>query len=249
MNIIKKTLLDFAAIPYLVPKAISSKGLSRREFLGVSLAAALPLIAHSNILSTEKSNRNTNDLFDQNQSLTSIEPKEIYLAELIPTEEIENPGVIPLGEGSDVLELARMLYGEAREFSQDDKYLKLVGSSALTRKEKARASLKQVLFDKNKKGSYQYNCFNENDPNFRLVVNPLYDDTDYSKRIWEKCYETASELILDGPVDQVTHYWVEPSVPKPYWAEGVAPKHRHVGNNKITRFYDLKFDSLMSSSQ
>ncbi len=249
MNRIKKTLLDFAAIPYLVPKAISSEDLSRREFLEVSLAAALPLIAHSNILSTGKLNRNIDPSFNDNQPLIPIESKEIYLAELIPTEEIENPGVIPLGDGSDTLELARMLYGEAREFSQDDKYLKLVGSSALTRKEKTKASLKQVLFDKNKKGSYQYNCFNENDPNFGLVVNPLYDDTDYSKRIWEKCYETASKLILDGSVDQVTHYWVEPSVPKPYWAEGVVPKHRHVGNNKITRFYDLKFDKLMSSSQ
>ncbi|MBI2628531.1 cell wall hydrolase [Candidatus Pacearchaeota archaeon] len=169
-------------------------------------------------------------------------------AERIKTEvkylEINEPGSIELRKGSDQLELARMMYGEGRDVD-NKKYTGLVGSTALVRQKRFDKNLNDILYAPN-----QYTCFNENDPNYEFVKDPLHQVLKHpaDREAWETMYQMAGVLLETGPIEQVTHYWVEPVVKEPYWAsdesgKSIDPKilfkHPNDPRGRITRFYDL----------
>ncbi len=159
--------------------------------------------------------------------------------------ELEFPGSIPLGKGSYQLELARMLFGEGRELWMYEIYNQLVGNTALTVRKRARnVDLIDILHKKTNldgRDYYIYNCFNPNDPNYDLVVDPLKNRGD--RKAWRAVHNIAGQLLKYGFPIETTHFWVDPVAKEPGWAKDADPvfvfEHPNDKRGRITRFYDL----------
>ena len=159
--------------------------------------------------------------------------------------ERNSPGEIPLGQGSEQLELARVIYGEAREFWKSSPEIEAIGSTLLTRKEHSNADLLDVLYDsytfKSGKTFHQYSCLNLNDSNLKFVKNPLANAkrNPQDKDAWHRIYDISGRLLMSGPKTEATHYWTSPTVNEPAWAEGKKPVKTVEFRGKTTRFYNL----------
>jgi len=155
--------------------------------------------------------------------------------------EILKPYEFGLGEGSDSLALARVLYAEGRDHYKLDNYLDYIASTVLNRAKKGERKVKDVIFEgKVRKGNpiYQYSAFNRNNPNRKIVLNPVEDKSRVNIESWVKSYEVAEKTLREGAVDdKVTHYWVAPIVREPSWARGEKPVKTFDYKGKTTRFY------------
>jgi len=104
--------------------------------------------------------------------------------------------------------LARLIFGEARGASRDAKIG--VGWVVKNRVLKWKKSYHEVILQ-----PYQFSCFNQKDPNFPYLINPLLE-----AKAWYECYEIAQKIIkgeIENPVDDATHYHDISSHPS--WAD------------------------------
>ncbi len=118
-------------------------------------------------------------------------------------------------EDSDEVLLARMLFGEARNCSYDERLA--IGFTALNRaNDKKRWNGKTVRESILK--PWQYSCFNENDPNRKKLRDPESVDA-YN---WSVCL-TAAEDVLDGSRKELnkgqTHYHAKNMKEYPKWSK------------------------------
>ena len=113
---------------------------------------------------------------------------------------------------SDGVLLARMIFGEARDCSYLERAA--VGCTAVTRANDRKnwngETIRQAILK-----PWQYSCFNENDPNKNVLMNP----ESYDAKSFYECLD-VSKKILDGKVEdpsKITHYF-NPKLGRPKWA-------------------------------
>jgi len=116
-----------------------------------------------------------------------------------------------------IFTLAKMLFGEARNCADEEKVA--IAYTALNRVRK-HTWYGKTLIDVITK-PYQYSCFNENDPNRKLLEEPEKHDLDS----WNKSIEVAYEVIegiakgnYNDPTNGATHYY-NPKHANPKWAK------------------------------
>ncbi len=108
--------------------------------------------------------------------------------------------------------LARMIFGEARGCSQNERIA--VGYTAVNRLQRPRRfgrNLHDVILR-----PWQYSCFNRNDPNRAQLMDPQQ----YDIRSFEECLEAARGILSQTYHDQTqgaTHYF-NPRLANPSWA-------------------------------
>ncbi len=131
-------------------------------------------------------------------------------------EDVNQPNIIDyktndFSQDSDEVLLARMIYGESRNCSKNERIA--VAYSVINRvndrKKWNGENIKDVILK-----PWQYSCFNKNDVNLKKLKNP-------NKKIFEDCLEIAGE-VLEGKYSELnkgqTHYF-NPKVVKPKWAD------------------------------
>ena len=127
--------------------------------------------------------------------------------------------------------LARMLFGEARSCSEQEKVA--IAYTVLNRANDGKkwngTDVRSVILC-----PYQYSCFNQADPNRAKVMNPR----GYDAKSWNECLRVAEE-VLEGkyqdPTKGATHYHTLSS--NPTWAS--SPKMEKIGRigNSAHTFY------------
>ncbi|MBI4154781.1 cell wall hydrolase [Candidatus Woesearchaeota archaeon] len=133
-----------------------------------------------------------------------------------------------LNKDSEEMLLARMLYGEARGCSKEEKIA--IAYTALNRNKDEKKwngenNLKTVLLKKR-----QYSCFNEKDPNRTKLMNP-------DSKIFEECLEVARGVLnkrYKDPTNGATHYHTRNI--KPNWDYSKLEERNLEGNFKH-KFY------------
>jgi len=138
-------------------------------------------------------------------------------------------GLVGIVEDDEVL-LAKMLFGEARNCSENEKIA--IAYTAINRvndnKKWNGETLREVILK-----PWQYSCFNENDVNKKKLMNP----NDYNSKAFEECLD-ISRKVLSGKYEELnngqTHYF-NPKVVYPSWAG----KLKRIGkiNNSKHDFY------------
>ncbi len=137
---------------------------------------------------------------------------------------------------SDVILLARLLFGEARGESREHKID--VAYSVLNRTGQRKwwgNTLNEVILK-----PHQYSCFNKNDPNYKAVVYPLK----FSAVAWNECV-VVSRYVLSNPkqdtTNGATHYY-STWIPSPYWSNKKDPVKIIQNGDGIhkTKFYKLE---------
>lgn len=116
-------------------------------------------------------------------------------------------------DSDDVL-LARMLYGESRSCSEEEKIA--VAYTAINRANDGKKwngkNVKEAILK-----PWQYSCFNKNDANYEKLKDPMKDDAES----FCECLKVANE-VLQGKHSELnkgqTHYF-NPGVVKPKWAD------------------------------
>ncbi|MAG07626.1 hypothetical protein CMI46_02320 [Candidatus Pacearchaeota archaeon] len=121
----------------------------------------------------------------------------------------------------DEVTLARLIYAETRGEWENPEILKHKGSSVLNTVEED-GSIRSAIF---KEGRYIALV----DGNRKYFNNPseFIEESEIEKKAWERCYEIAQEMLVNGAPYKTTHTWHknkdgmvngEPQV-KPYWAK------------------------------
>lgn len=116
-------------------------------------------------------------------------------------------------DDTDEILLARMLFGEARNCSYEEKIA--VAYTALNRIDDGKKwngeTLREVILC-----PWQYSCFNQNDVNKEKLMNPQ----DYDGKSFHECLRAAKEILSGQHTDLTggaTHYF-NPQVVQPSWA-------------------------------
>ena len=130
---------------------------------------------------------------------------------------------------SDVILLARAIYGEARgQIEKNPDYVYGSTRSIITRANRKGVRIRDIML-KNK----AYSCFNPDDANYQKLRDPLNkgDGKTPEERIesWEKCYDLAENALsgsLQGRADlrDVTNYFVGGD-PRTYRTKKEAKEH------------------------
>ena len=120
---------------------------------------------------------------------------------------------------SEEVLLARMLFGEARNCSNQEKIA--VAYTAINRvndnKRWNGTNIKGVILK-----PWQYSCFNLNDPNRKKLMDP----EKYDSKSWQTCLEIAKNVLSGNYSDSTngaTHYF-NPSVVVPEWSKRMEKK-------------------------
>lgn len=171
--------------------------ISRRQLLLNGLAAAVALAFPEPALAAESRKPKTRK---------KTKPKNKYAT------------TNPRNDSQEVL-LARMLYGEARASYITDKERIAIGYVAINRKNDSEnrwgKNLTDVIL-----APKQYSCFNPNDPNRRVVLDPESDDSKTFYHLLD-----LSKKILKGEFEdpaKANHYH-ERSLKRPNWPEKYLP--------------------------
>jgi spore germination cell wall hydrolase CwlJ-like protein len=114
---------------------------------------------------------------------------------------------------SDEVLLARMIFGEGRNCSNEEKTA--IAFTAINRANDGKKwngnNVREAVLK-----PWQYSCFNKGDPNREKLMDP----TKYDIKSWQECLRVA-EGSLDGkyanPTNGATHYYAKGSR-KPKWA-------------------------------
>jgi len=134
-----------------------------------------------------------------------------------------------LSKDSEEMLFARMLYGEARGCSKEEKIA--IAYTALNRNKDSKKwngenNLKAVLLKKR-----QYSCFNENDPNRAKLMDPS------DIKSFKECLEVARGVLnsrYKDPTNGATHYHTKNIKPK--WDYSKLEERNLEGNFKH-KFY------------
>lgn len=185
-----------------------------------SRANAKPNLETKVVQTTDTNNTNSmNDL--ESEKLVSYKPNEAYKSEKVkPHIEYKTSD---FSKDSDRIILARAIYGEARNCSDEEKIA--VAHTVINRVNDGKKwngeNVKDVILK-----PWQYSCFNKNDVNYEKLKNP-------DKKIFERCLKVADE-VLQGKYENLnkgqTHYF-NPKVVKPKWADKMY-KIGKIGNSK-----------------
>jgi spore germination cell wall hydrolase CwlJ-like protein len=130
--------------------------------------------------------------------------------ERIPQREQKREKPLDLYDRADVQLLAKMLWGETRNCAEKERIA--VGFTAPNRTEIGGwygNTLRAAILK-----SKQYSCFNDGDPNKKLLENPARHDA----RAWEDCQAIAYLILTNQAADgaRATHYF-RPEVCSPKW--------------------------------
>ena len=133
-------------------------------------------------------------------------------------------------DDSDEVLLARMLFGEARNCSKDEKIA--IAFTALNRNKDGKkwngeGNIKDVLLCK-----WQYSCFNSNDHNRAKLMDP----ETYDRVSFEACLDVARNVLngnYKNPMDGATHYHTKNVSPR--WKN--SPKMTFLGQMGKHIFY------------
>lgn len=116
------------------------------------------------------------------------------------------------GDSDEVL-LARVLYGEARNCTREERIA--IGYTAVNRANDGKkwngTTVREALLKK-----FQYSCLNENDPNRAELMNPR----NVSK--FEECLEDSREVLNDTNAEYnlgQTHYFAKSMKIPPKWSK------------------------------
>ncbi|PIN80356.1 hypothetical protein COV11_04180 [Candidatus Woesearchaeota archaeon CG10_big_fil_rev_8_21_14_0_10_30_7] len=172
---------------------------------------------------------NTNDSIEQTlgvQEILPVEQQELYLI---------NPRTTDFSNDSDVILLARLLFGESRG---ENRALKIdIGYSVINRTGSNKwwgNTLREVILK-----PVQYSCFNSNDSNYEDIKDPWNSE---HESVWAECILVA-KYVLENPnkkTNEATHYY-STIISEPYWAKGkTSVKTVQNTNGTITKFYKLK---------
>ena len=134
----------------------------------------------------------------------------------IPTKPQENINyrTEDFSKDSDEVLLARMLFGEARNCS-DEEIIDVAYTAinrANDRKKWNGETLREAILK-----PWQYSCFNSGDPNLPKLKNP----EKYDASSWKRCLRIAEGVLNDEYKDRnegATHYFAENSR-RPNWAD------------------------------
>lgn len=230
-----------------VPGAIAIVGA-----LAVNDLARNPIKAYNKLITDEQV------VEDNLENITEL-PEVAELARTSETIEIpdvvyddykENPQNYDFGEGSDTLELTRLLVGEAEKYwdwkndSKSRKYLELVAGSVLTRQNDFNTDLKSIIYEihKNKKArkgyAFEYSCFNDFSDNHGKVIDPLNNGV--KQEVWDSLYEFAEKAIAEGPKYDLDHY----TKVNQFWEDPA----KLIAEIEGTRFYDLNDRTMIGDS-
>lgn len=152
------------------------------------------------------------------------------------------PNQIKPGQGSERFELARVIWGEGREFYPNLRNVNPFGNTVLTRKDLSGTGIIPVVYDSTAytggRVVHQFSCFNSAD--FKGLRNPLEDFGKYPEdyKAWLVIYGRAGDFLRAGLSERMTHFYTD-TVPKPNWAKGKTPVRIITANGKTTRFYNL----------
>jgi hypothetical protein len=247
-----------AAIPYIIGKPIKKAVRTFPNFFGASAIVGSALLTNG-ILSNLpiKSNQSLEKRVQSEEPNVGVieqrTPAEYYKQE--PNFEIpqleydvtdikdyrEDPGSLKIGEGSDALELTRLLVGEAEQYwnwKENDKhkeYLGHVASSVLNRAETYESTILSSILDihKNDKSrigyAHVYSCFNSFSDNYDKVRDPLNNGV--SQKVWDSIFDFSEYILQSGPTSEVTHYTLTPQ----FWEDS----DELVKKIDDTRFYSL----------
>ena len=127
---------------------------------------------------------------------------------------------------SDKVIIARMLFGEARNCSREEK--RVIAYTAINRAKDGKKWNGETIKDSILK-EWQYSCFNDNDPNKKKLMDPQR----YDSKSWEECL-TAADTVLGENSNSYnlgqTHYHTLAISPK--WA-GSKLMERKILNSTI----------------
>ncbi|MEK6854603.1 MAG: cell wall hydrolase [Nanoarchaeota archaeon] len=120
-------------------------------------------------------------------------------------------------EDKDEVLLARMIFGEASNCSDEEKIA--VAYSAINRVNDGNSwngtSLREVILK-----PAQYSCFNRADPNRKRVMNPQA----YDEKSFEHCLDIAGKVLAgryNDPTNGATHYF-NPNLAQPSWQHNLS---------------------------
>lgn len=123
---------------------------------------------------------------------------------------------------SDNVLLARMLFGEARGCSKNEKIE--IAYTVINRindgKKWNEETLREVILK-----PWQYSCFNKNDVNYKKVKDPLSDDvgegySEYNRKAFEECLEVVDGVLANKypKLNKGQTHFFNPKAANPYWA-------------------------------
>ncbi|MBI4268612.1 cell wall hydrolase [Candidatus Uhrbacteria bacterium] len=125
--------------------------------------------------------------------------------------------------------LARMIYGEARDARLSD--LSRIAVAYVARNRLIKGGFGKTYHDVILK-KFQFSCFNQNDPNRKVLEDPLRDNG-RDRIAWLRCYALAAKVIK-GAVPDPTHGAL-------YYHSGPTPrylkKHRFLVQIDSLRYY------------
>lgn len=114
---------------------------------------------------------------------------------------------------SDEILMARMLFGEGRNCSDEERIA--IGYTAVNRANDGKRWNGETIRDAILKDK-QYSCFNKGDANRAKLMDPMK----YEPEAFEKCLESAHEVIVNSRSEMnkgQTHYF-NPATVNPKWA-------------------------------
>lgn len=200
------------------------KKLSLADKFLIGMTLSMPFILYDR-LSSYTSTQEIQESAQVVETAKSEKPK-IQLEEKINQSLVLDTDGNFLNDSESIL-LARAIYGEARGEFYDTKVA--IAQTILNRTGKNKwwgNTLHEVLLKQ-----YQFSCFNQNDPNYQKLQDPLkYEDP----KVWEECYDVA-EKVLNHNIQDIsqgaTHYCTN----NPSWAKNKQP----LFTKGKTKFYKL----------
>jgi len=164
---------------------------------------------------TNKTPEAKNRRIAQESKIESVIEKEYAgNAQKAESQKKENYETTDFSADSDEVLLARMLFGEARNCSDEE--MIDIAYTAINRTKDGKKwngeTLREVILK-----PWQYSCFNSNDVNRKKLMNP----EKYDSKSWERCLKIAHE-VLTGKYGEknrgATHYFAK-NIRKPKWAD------------------------------
>jgi len=121
---------------------------------------------------------------------------------------------------TEIMILARTLYGEARGQIDNEDYVYGIARTITNRADKTGKTLKDIILksrEKNGKTIYHYTCFDPKDPNYSKIKDPLNagdgENTSEREKNWRRVYDIAKKVIngdlgSDLMLEEATNYFV-----------------------------------------
>lgn len=115
-----------------------------------------------------------------------------------------------LNDDTDQMILARLIFGEARNQSKEAMIaVAWAVKNRLLEKRKYFGFSYHEIIQKNNGKYYQFSSFIPDDPNFKLLINPLAENREKTTQSWFQAYEVSTSVIgglFTDPIDGSTYF-------------------------------------------